>query len=211
MIRNIIFDLGGVIFEIDKNQAIRRFQEVGFNDAVHYLDAFEQVGIFGQLEGGQIDAEEFREQLSRLAGKEMTLDDCAHGWQGYFVRLPQRNLDKLLELRKRGYRVSLLSNTNPFMMQWVLSDAFDGHGHGISHYFDALYLSYQMRLMKPDARIFEAVLRNEQARPDETVFIDDGQRNVATAAALGMHTLQPDNGGDWHAMLEQLIANHSLL
>ena len=211
MIRNIVFDLGGVIFEIDKRQAIQRFNEAGFADAAQYLDAFAQVGIFGQLESGAITAEQFQQELSLLAGKEITLEGCYRGWQGYFVQLPQCNLDKVLELRERGYRVSLLSNTNPFMMQWVLSDAFDGHGHGISHYFDALYLSYQMRLMKPDARIFEAVLRNEQARPDETVFIDDGPRNVATAAALGMHTLQPDNGGDWHAMLEQLIANHSLL
>ncbi len=209
MIRNIVFDLGGVVFKIDKNQAIGRFNEAGFADAAQYLDAFAQVGIFGQLESGAITAEQFRHELSLLAGKEMTIEDCARGWQGYFAELPQRNLDKLLELRRRGYRVSLLSNTNPFMMQWVRSDEFDGHGHGIEYYFDALYLSYEMRVMKPDRRIFEMMLQGEHAQPDETVFIDDSAHNVAAAATLGIHTLQPENGGDWHAMLEQLLGNHA--
>ena len=206
MIKNIVFDLGGVIFEIDKNQAIRRFNEVGFDDAASYLDAFAQVGIFGELESGMMSAEEFRQRLSELAGKQLTMDDCAYGWQGYKVNLPQRNLDKLIELRQRGFRVSLLSNTNPFMMQWARSNAFDGRGHGLDHYFDALYLSYELRVMKPDRRIFEVMLRRENARPEETVFIDDSAHNVDVAATMGMHVLQPDNGGDWHQMLENLIS-----
>lgn len=206
MIKNIVFDLGGVIFKIDKNQAIRRFDEVGFHDAASYLDAFAQIGIFGDLESGKITAEQFRCQLSELAGTELTLEECAYGWQGYAVDLPQRNLDKLTELRQRGFRVSLLSNTNPFMMQWALSNAFDGRGHGLDHYFDALYLSYEMGIMKPERRIFEMMLQGEQAKPDETVFIDDSAHNTQAAAALGIHVLQPDNGGDWHGMLESLIA-----
>lgn len=209
MIKNIVFDLGGVIFRIDKNQAIKRFNEVGFDDAAAYLDSFTQVGIFGDLESGRIDAEQFRCQLSELAGKQLTLDDCAHGWQGYMAELPQRNLDKLIELRQRGFRLSLLSNTNPFMMQWARSDAFDGHGHGLDYYFDALYLSYEMGVMKPDSRIFEMMLQGEKAEPQETVFIDDSAHNTQAAAAMGIHVLQPDNGADWHEMLEELIARHN--
>ena len=205
MIRNIVFDLGGVIFEIDKRQAIQRFNEAGFADAAQYLDAFAQVGIFGQLESGAITAEQFQQELSLLAGKEITLEGCYRGWQGYFVQLPQCNLDKVLELRERGYRVSLLSNTNPFMMQWARSSAFDPAGHGIGYYFDALYLSYEMGVMKPDRRIYEMMLAGEHALPDETVFIDDGPHNVAAAAALGIHTLQPQDCTAWHTMLEQLL------
>lgn len=165
------------------------------------------MGIFGELESGAITAEQFRARLSELAGKPMTMDDCARGWQGYFVDLPASNLDKLVELRQRGYRLCLLSNTNPFMMQWVLSDAFDGRGHGIGHYFDALYLSYEMRVMKPDRRIFEMMLQAEHAVPAETVFVDDGPHNVAAAAALGIHVLQPADASDWHERLECLIAD----
>lgn len=206
MIKNIVFDLGGVIFKIDKNQAIRRFKEVGFDDAASYLDAFTQVGIFGDLESGRITAEQFRCQLSDLAGKDLTLEDCAYGWQGYVVELPQRNLDKLIELRQRGFRLSLLSNTNPFMMQWARSNAFDGRGHGLDHYFDALYLSYEMGVMKPENRIFEMILLGENAKPQETVFIDDSAHNTEVAASMGIHVLQPDNGADWHEMLENLIS-----
>ena len=206
MIKNIVFDLGGVIFKIDKNQAIRRFNEVGFADAASYLDAFAQIGIFGDLESGKISAEQFRCQLSELAGKQLSLEDCAYGWQGYAVELPQRNLDKLIELRQRGFRVSLLSNTNPFMMQWARSSAFDGRGHGLDHYFDALYLSYEMGIMKPERRIFEMMLQGENAKPEETVFIDDSAHNTEVAASLGIHVLQPDNGADWHGMLEDLIS-----
>lgn len=209
MIKNIVFDLGGVIFRIDKNQAIKRFNEVGFDDAAAYLDSFTQVGIFGDLESGRIGAEQFRRRLSELAGKQLTLDDCAHGWQGYMAELPQRNLDKLIELRQRGFRLSLLSNTNPFMMQWARSDAFDGRGHGLDYYFDALYLSYEMGVMKPDSRIFEMMLQGEKAEPQETVFIDDSAHNTQAAAAMGIHVLQPDNGADWHEMLEELIARHN--
>lgn len=209
MIKNIVFDLGGVVFEIDKNQAVRRFNEVGFEDAASYLDSFAQVGIFGDLESGKITAEQFRLQLSELAGKQLTMDDCAYGWQGYVVNLPQRNLDKFIELRQRGYRLSLLSNTNPFMMQWARSNAFDGRGHAIDHYFDALYLSYEMGIMKPERRIFEMMLKGENAKPEETVFIDDSAHNVEAAAALGIHVLQPDNGANWHDMLETLISLHN--
>lgn len=208
MIHNIVFDLGGVIIKIDKSQAIQRFIEVGFDQAERYLDDFEQQGFFGQLESGAITAEQFRRQLSALAGKPMTMDDCLRGWQGYFVELPQRNLDKVMELRSRGYRVSLLSNTNPFMMQWARSSDFDPAGHGIEHYFDALYLSYELRVMKPDRRIFELMLAGEHASSAEAIFVDDSRRNVDAAAALGIHTLLTSNGGDWHAPLEQLLAQH---
>jgi len=90
-------------------------------------------------------------------------------------------------------------------MQWARSSAFDGRGHGLDHYFDALYLSYEMGIMKPERRIFEMMLQGEKAKPEETVFIDDSAHNTATAASLGMHVLQPDNGADWHGMLEDLI------
>ena len=206
MIKNIVFDLGGVIFKIDKNQAIKRFNEVGFADAASYLDAFAQVGIFGDLESGRITSEQFRCQLSELAGKELTLEDCAYGWQGYVAGSPQCNLDKLVELRQRGFKLSLLSNTNPFMMQWALSSAFDGRGHGLDHYFGSLYLSYEMGIMKPERRIFEMMLQGEKAKPEETVFIDDSPHNTAVAASMGIHVLQPENGADWHGMLEDLIS-----
>ena len=72
-----------------------------------------------------------------------------------------------------------------------------GGGHGIGHYFDALYLSYQMKLMKPSPEIFMRVLMAEQVPPSACLFIDDGIRNVAAGSQLGMRTYCPENGADW--------------
>ena len=197
MIRNIIFDLGGVIITLDQPQAIRRFKALGLADADQRLDAYTQGGIFGDLERGAITAEDFRRELSLLVGHEVSYDECRHAWLGYCRELPQRNLDALVRLRQEGYRLLLLSNTNPYRMSWVMSPDFDGHGHSLEHYLDACYCSYEMGVMKPDQTIFSRVLAAEQIMPSETLFVDDGPRNVATASQLGIRTFCPENGADW--------------
>ena len=205
MIRTIIFDLGGVVITLDQQQAVRRFEALGLRDADERLNAYTQEGIFGDLEGGRIDAETFRRELSMLIGREATHDECAYAWQGYALEVPQRNLDALQRLRSEGYRLLLLSNTNPYMMEWVDSPAFDGHGHSVRHYFDAVYLSYEMKLMKPDDTFFRRVLMAEQMPPSECLFIDDGPRNVAAASQIGIHTFCPKNGEDWTAEIVKLL------
>ena len=203
-IKNIAFDLGGVVLALSYEQAVRRFEEIGLADARQRLDAFEQKGIFGDLESGRITAEDFRRELSKLVGRELTAEDCSWAWHGYVDYVPKRNLEAIQSLRARGYKVCLLSNTNPFMMQWADKD-FDGEGHPISYFFDAMYLSYECKVMKPRREIFEQMLEGQQARPEETLFVDDGPRNVEAAAALGMKTLCPQNNADWTADLEALL------
>lgn len=203
-IKTIAFDLGGVVLALSYEQAVRRFEEIGLADARQRLDAFEQKGIFGDLESGRITAEDFRRELSKLVGRELTAEDCSWAWHGYVDYVPKRNLEAIQSLRARGYKVCLLSNTNPFMMQWADKD-FDGEGHPISYFFDAMYLSYECKVMKPRREIFEQMLEGQQARPEETLFVDDGPRNVEAAAALGMKTLCPQNNADWTADLEALL------
>ena len=197
MINNIIFDLGGVVITLDPQQAVRRFEALGLKDAQHHLDSYTQHGIFGDLEGGLISAEEFRIKLSEMVGREVTAQECVYAWQGYAKDVPQRNLDALIRLREEGYRLILLSNTNPYMMEWVGSTQFDGRGHAVDYYFDALYLSYQMKLMKPSSEIFAKMLMAEQVSPSTCLFLDDGPRNVAAASQMGIRTFCPENGADW--------------
>lgn len=206
MIKNIAFDLGGVVLALSYEQAVKRFEEVGLKDARQQLDAFEQRGIFGDLESGRITAEDFRRELSKMVGRQLTMDECFQAWHGYVDHVPKRNLTELLSLRERGYRVCLLSNTNPYMMQWANKD-FDGEGHPISYFFDALYLSYKCKVMKPRREIFEMMLQGQQASPEETLFVDDGRRNVEMAASMGMQTLCPQNNEDWTEALEALLKN----
>ena len=204
MIRNIAFDLGGVVVALNYEQALRRFEALGLQDARQRLDAFEQKGIFGDLESGRISADDFCRELSLLVGRSLTMDECSTAWQGYIDHVPKRNLEALLSLRARGFKVCLLSNTNPFIMQWAEKD-FDGEGHPISHFFDALYLSYKCQVMKPRREIFEMMLSGQKSLPEETLFVDDGPRNIETAAAMGMQTLCPPNNEDWTAALEHII------
>lgn len=205
VIKNIVFDLGGVIMTLDPAEALRRFKALGLSDAERYLDAYTQSGIFGNLEEGKITAEDFRSKLSSLTWHELTFDECKHAWLGYRKDVPQRNLDLLKELRAKGYRLILLSNTNPFMMDWALSCEFDGKGSSLNDYFDALYLSYRLGIMKPAPDFFRQVLDNENILPEETLFVDDGPRNVEAAGKLGFMTMCPDNGSDWTGELRSLL------
>lgn len=205
MIKNLIFDLGGVIITLAPEEALRRFKSLGLENAEEQMDIYTQTGIFGQLEEGKISAEKFREELSRQVGREVTYDECRHAWLGYVKEVPQRNLDVLQRLRSEGYRLILLSNTNPFMMSWVRSPEFDGHGHSIDYYMDACYLSYQLGVMKPSTQFFHEVLMAEKIMASESLFLDDGARNVATASQMGMRTYCPENGADWTSKIYEYL------
>lgn len=204
-IKKIAFDFGGVIIRQNQQQAVERFKQIGLLDAEERLGAYTQQGIFGELEEGKITAEDFRWQLSLLIGRAVTIEDCSYAWRGYCDGLPQRNLEALQRLRREGYGLSILSNTNPFMMGWALSKDFDGNGNSLADYVDALYLSYQMKVMKPSAEIFHRVLEAESVRPEELLFVDDSSHNISAAQQLGIATFQPVNGEDWTEELFQLL------
>ncbi len=203
-IKTIMFDMGGVIITLDHQEAIRRMNELGLADAESQLDPYTQGGIFGDLEHGTISPETFREKLSRMAGRTLTQEDCRYAWLGYVKEVPERNLELLRSLRQRGYRLLLLSNTNPFMMSWVNSNEFVG-GHSLKDYFDKCYLSYEMKTMKPEERMFRMVLQQEECLPQEILFLDDGPRNVAVASEIGFKTLCPENGSDWTKDIEKFL------
>ena len=98
----------------------------------------------------------------------MTFAECKHCWLGYRADLPMRNLEALKQLRKEGYRLILLSNTNPFMMDWAESEEFDGMGHSIHHYFDATYMSYRVKTLKPSEYFF-----SEEWTAEVAHYVDD--------------------------------------
>ena len=206
MIKNIVFDLGGVIMTIDQNEALRRFKALGLDDAERQLDPYTQTGIFGDVEEGKITAEEFRAELSRIVGRTLSFDECKYGWLGYRKEVPRRNLEALRRLRGEGYRLILLSNTNPFMMSWALTKDFDGGTGSLDVYFDALYLSCRLGVMKPNPKFFQAVIDNEQILPEESLFVDDGPRNIEAASKLGFNAMCPENGADWTGELMEILS-----
>ena len=209
MIRNIVFDLGGVIMTICQEEAIKRFKSIGLKNVEDYLNPYTQTDIFGDIEEGKISAEQFRAKLSELIGKEVTYEECKFAWLGYRQDVPLRNLDILRKLKVQGYKLILLSNTNPFMMSWGLSGEFDGNGNSLESYFDSLYLSYKLGVMKPNKKIFQYIIDNEKIQPGESLFIDDGERNINAARLLGFKTLCPINGEDWTKEVIELLKDNN--
>lgn len=200
-----MFDLGGVIMTIDQPNAVYRFKEIGLADAEERLDPYTQSGIFGYLEEGKITDKEFIDELSKIIGRELSYDECKYAWRGYTKEVPMRNIKILDKLKSLGYRLILISNTNPFMMDWALSKDFSGDGRPLSAFFDSLYMSYKMKVMKPNEKMFKEIIEKEHINPEETLFVDDGPKNIAIGKALGFRTFCPKNGEDWTTEILKFI------
>ena len=172
-ITNVVFDFGGVVAPADLSIVINKFKALGLEDIEKYLNMVRQQGFFGDFETGLIDKEEFRIRVGKEVGRAVSMDECRDAYMGFFSTVPERNLELFRKLRAEGYRLSLLSNTNPFNVEWALSKEFDGHGHSLDEYLDSMYLSYELKVMKPDERIYRLMLESEKVAPSQVLFIDD--------------------------------------
>jgi putative hydrolase of the HAD superfamily len=203
-IKNIVFDLGGVIIDLDRASSVKCFKEIGVDTIEEMLDAYEQKGIFLELENGTVDAETFRIRLGEMIGKEITSEEVRYGWLGFVQAVPQYKLDYIQALRKK-YNVYILSNTNPVIMEWAETPAFSEVGLPVTRYCDKFYASYEMKVTKPNPKIFEMMIADSGFIPSETLFVDDGKRNVDTAGMLGFVTYQPLNKEDWRVPVERIL------
>lgn len=185
MIKNILFDFGGVIVDIDRDAAVRQFKLAGFENIEEYLDPYRQKGFFHQLEDGTVSREEFYAEICKTAGKSIDTKSIDKGWLDFILPVDQARLDLIAEL-KTHYRTLLLSNTNPIVMEWADSPSFSPAGKPLSHYFDDMFMSYKMHCMKPDPEIFRQTIEQSGIVPEETLFIDDSEANIAAGAAFGL-------------------------
>lgn len=209
MIKNILFDMGGVIFNQDTDQAFRLFKQSGI-DTDEYLGKYGQHGFFLDLELGKITTEEFCEKMAEATGREsVPQEEAAACWQGFYKDTSVEKLHKLEELRK-DYHLGLLSNTNAFMMQLTDSPRLSSEKKPISEYFDSLFLSYKMHLYKPDADIYLEALRRDGMKPEETLFVDDSEKNVRGAEAVGIHGLYVETNSDWREQLDARLKELNL-
>ena len=204
MIKNILFDMGGVIFRQDSEEAFRRFREVGL-DPEKYMGAFGQKEFFLDVENGKIDADTFCRKMAEASGREhVSWEEAQHCWLGFLKEVPVERLHYLLELKKH-YHVCLLSNTNPFMMSFTRSSKFSSDGKPISFYFDTLFCSYEMKAYKPDSEIFIKALDTDKMIADETLFLDDSMKNIVAAQRLGLQTLYVKTNEDWRDRLTLVL------
>ena len=181
----LIFDFGNVLIEIDPARSIEAFQTLGAQADLH-LDA----DFFHDFETGAIKATEFRRALRsqlRWASADSSID---RAWNALLLEIPPRTLHVLRSLRAEGYRLALLSNTNPIHIDEVRR-RLGPHGYAaFERCFERVFYSFDMGLRKPDPAIYAAVDRELGiTSPAEVLFIDDNAANIATAAAYGWRTL----------------------
>ncbi|MEY8705890.1 HAD family phosphatase [Bacteroides faecichinchillae] len=208
MIKNIVFDFGGVIADISRDKAVQAFFKIGLKDAEIRLDKYHQTGIFQELEEGKLSVDEFRKELSKLCSRELTIEEVQQAWMGFITGIDIRKLDYILELKK-SYRIYILSNTNPYVMSWACSPQFSSQGKSLADYCEKLYLSYQIGYTKPEPEIFNFMIKDSKITPSETMFVDDGSVNIGIGKKLGFYTFQPQNDTDWREELTQLLKSLS--
>jgi len=187
-IKTIIFDLGGVLLDLDTDAAIRSFKELGFLDARNYLGDYLQKGIFLEMEEGKLTNDEFYDKFRELSvNKNITNQQIEEAWCKILLDIPDYKLDLLLQLRKK-YRIFMLSNTNQIIAAYYTKHIFTKQGLTIDDYFDRRYVSYEIGCVKPYRGIFEHLIADSGIHPQEALFLDDGEQNIITAKEFGFHT-----------------------
>lgn len=195
-IKNIIFDFGGVIVDLDKERCLQSFEKLGI-DARGCLGQYVQGGIFSRIETGTASVSEFFDALRDMSGRK-DLDDgrLAAAWNSFLVGIPRERLDCIGRLKEK-YRLFLLSNTNEIHWHYSVEDFFTCAGHTVDYYFNRIFLSYEMGLAKPDKAIFLRAVEESGVNPEETLFIDDSLDNCTAASSTGLRVYHSERGGDW--------------
>ena len=206
MIKDIVFDFGGVLTTIDTDRALARFNELGLANPKDYINSYCQKGPFFALENGDIDAGQFCDELGKLCKRSITYDDAKYAWCGFITEVHESFLEFLQPLRSTC-RLSVFSNTNPFIQGWARSPQFTSCGKSLDDYFDMLFLSYCMKCSKPGEEIYRKMLADGGMVAGETLFIDDSDKNLEAAARVGIKTLKVENGEDWRGKLLQFLGS----
>jgi len=216
-IRNIIFDLGGVLLDIDLHHCMRQMQALGID-----LDALKKqnlasassenscnavmgeglvaTGATHLYQIGGISTEEFLGGIRHLCRPGTTPQQVLEAWNTCCIAIPQYRLDKIKELKARGYRIYMLSNTNEAHWLKIVEKCFGGQAV-VDELFDHTFLSQEMHMAKPNDDIYLKVLEDIGTSANECLFLDDSSQNVEAAAALGFHTIHADTSKTQNGMV----------
>ncbi len=192
-IRSIIFDLGGVILNIDYLKTIKHFQALGFSNFESTFTQSKQSQIFDLFETGKIGEKEFFESL-RADQKHISIADMKEAWNAMLLDLPQERWDFIQKLGDT-MPIALLSNTNETHVR-ALAEQLPGHQAlpKLQALFKNAYFSNEIGLRKPNRDVFEFVLNENGFQPETTLFIDDSLQHIEGAKKLGIQTWHLKNG-----------------
>lgn len=194
-IKNIIFDLGGVVIDLDRQRAVLALENLGIVDANRLLGEYEQKGPFLLLESGKMSAGQFYDALLPICRPGTSCVELQDAFERFLVALPTKRLEAIRALRKAGYRVFVLSNTNPVMYNHWIDLAFRQEGLTVNDYFDGIVVSYQERTCKPDPKIFSNLVKRYNLDPSHTLMLDDSAANCESARSIGLNAIQVMKNG----------------
>ena len=187
--KNIIFDLGGVLVGFNRQRSINAFERIGCEKVADYIRDHRTEDLFYRIELGEISTHDFCEEVRQMTATNADDEAIIHAWNVLLTPVTTERIKRLEELRKEGHRLFLLSNTNDMHWQYCR--------HQLVGCFERVFLSYEMQLAKPDPRIFAEVLQQAGIDAHDTLFIDDNADNIAAAASLGIETYHNQNIDDW--------------
>lgn len=195
--KNIIFDLGNVLVKLDSPGCMNAFKALGMEKLTDFGAYPEAKKLMGELGIGLISTEQFCDAARDLTHTTVSNQQIIDAANRMLVVIPDRKKQKLLELKANGYRLFLLSNTIDVHWDYCVEKLFPYQGHNVEDYFEKVFLSQRLHLSKPDARIYEEVIRQAEIVPKESLFIDDLKENCVAAEKLGIHTFQNIEFDDW--------------
>jgi FMN phosphatase YigB (HAD superfamily) len=187
-VKNIIFDLGGVIMDIDVKRTLRAFSELGIKNIEAYFGHGFAASFFSDHEAGRIPDEVFLGEIKKLLSGEVSDEAVVDAWNALLIHFPSERIALLGELKAR-YRLFLFSNTNAIHQQKfgeIYRSAFPGN---LDDHFEKAYYSHEMGHRKPETAGFELIIRENGLNPAETLFVDDALMNVEGAIKSGLKGL----------------------
>lgn len=194
--KNIIFDLGGVLVDLNPQHCYDAFKSIGIAnvESLKHTDAGHRQLL--QLETGRMTEEDFYAGVRQMTGSKASDEQICWAWNQFLERIAEEKKHKLLEIR-RNHRVYLLSNTNVMHWNYSANHLLPLGNYGVDDYFDRVFLSYELHLSKPSPEIFKETLRLAGIKAEETLFIDDMKENCDAAQSLGINTWQNVHNNDW--------------
>ncbi|MCS7005502.1 MAG: HAD family phosphatase [Cytophagales bacterium] len=184
----IIFDLGGVILNLDFSRLAKSFEKLGVTDFESRYSQYKQNPIFDKFETGKISEEEFRKKLNELLGTSLSSKLLDESWNSLLLDFPRERIE-LLQKLKLHKRIFLLSNTNSIHARHYEKQFYDSFGFPFRSLFEKVYYSFEIGDRKPNLSIFERVIQENQLLPHQTLFIDDTSTHTDAARLVGLHTL----------------------
>ena len=196
MIKNILFDFGNVIINIDPQSVLHELARMGLSDGMELHRKLQQDDAYVRMEKDELSPAGFRDLVRKHSGKDFTDAQIDHAWNSIIKDLPIERID-LIERLKKSYKVFLLSNTNSIHYDHYNQYIREKFGYAsLDAIFHRAWYSFRMGLYKPDLRIYEQVLREGGLIGEETLFIDDKQENVETAERVGIKGYHLKEGED---------------